>query len=83
MDGTLADLQSPSPTLPVIVLNDLPNSPDGRQIFVGAHRVDIVQRGRVEGIPVGGCKVYSNLQSGEKGHPVGPETPAPYPTPRE
>ena len=39
-------------SIPVIVLNDLPNRPDGRQIFVGAHGVDIVQRGRVEGKPL-------------------------------
>lgn len=62
MDGAQADHHRPFISIPVIVLNDLPNRPDGRQIFVGAHGVDIVQRGRVEGISIGGCEVYPNLQ---------------------
>ena len=60
MDGVQADHHRPFISIPVIVLNDLPNSPDGRQIFVGAHGVDIVQRGRVEGISIGSCEVYPN-----------------------
>lgn len=61
--GSRADRGVP-PRSPVVVLNDLPHSPDGRQVFVGAHGVDVVQRGGVEGIAVGGCEVYPDLQGG-------------------
>lgn len=47
--------------LPVIVLDDVTHSPDSRQVFIKALRVDIMEGHRGLGIAVGAGKINSNL----------------------
>lgn len=48
-------------SLPVIVLDDVPHSPDGGQVLVVAFRVDVVEGLRRAGIAVRSGEVDGNL----------------------
>lgn len=50
--------------VPVIVLDDVANGPDGSQVFIIALRIDVMQGGGGPGIPVGASKINSNLYVG-------------------
>lgn len=47
--------------LPVVVLDDVPHSPDSSQVFVKALRVDVMQGAGQPGIPVRAGEVNGNL----------------------
>ena len=46
-----------SKALPVIVLDDFPNSLNGSSVLVGLVRVHVVKRAGLVGVAVGGCEV--------------------------
>lgn len=46
---------------PVVVLDDIADRPDSRQVLIDALRTDVVQRLRRSGIPVGPCEVDGHL----------------------
>lgn len=46
---------------PVVVLDDVADRPDSRQVLIDALRTDVVQRLRRPGIPVGSCEVDGHL----------------------
>lgn len=51
----------PSSYAPVVVLDDVADRPDSRQVLIDALRTDVVQRLRRSGIPVGPCEVDGHL----------------------
>lgn len=50
--------------VPVIVLDDVTNSPDGCQVLVISLWIDVMQRGGGPGIPVGASEINRNLDMG-------------------
>lgn len=46
---------------PVVVLDDVPHRPDGRQVLVVAFRVDVVEGLRRAGVAVGASEIDGNL----------------------
>lgn len=54
------------PCLPVIVLDDISHSPDSRQIFIIALRVDVMEGDGGPGIPIGASEINRNLSRGQK-----------------
>lgn len=47
--------------IPVIVLDDIADRPDSREVLVNALRTNVMQRFRRLGIPVGACEVNGHL----------------------
>lgn len=50
--------------LPVVVLDDITHCPDGRQVFIKAFWVDVVQGLGGAWIPIRACEVDGNLGPG-------------------